>query len=456
MSFWAGLARASVLAGAAALAVASGSAGAVRRAAAQASANVVVVPGFAAPHYGGTYGVPDFPASASELSRFHFSQLAADAVTPAALQPYDTAIFYGVRWSDLAPAAQAAVNAFARTGKVLIWDADGTGAQRYASFVQPFATAASGENGAANDSVVSFPAGGSFLARPQPGSASFLDPAQLVSDRNLLNDMNAMATGTPGWAPALVAANKDVPQGGWPIAWTYGAIGDHSGLVVYSGLDADAFTDDWSPNYAIRALALQLAAPFLRAPDPACSPRCAPPAVGAQGPTFAACSFVGRTPRAWQRGRVRLTLATSVAHGIAARVVGPGGRVDGTSRTLRPGRLRLLVDTRRLPSNRASRVQALVYFRGTHACTATTRLKVDNVSPRLLRLRTSTAAAGRLVALRASERSWLRIVARGVHRERTLIAARREIEVVLPASTTRARLILTDRAGNRTVRTLVW
>ena len=59
----------------------------------------------------------------------------------------------------------------------------------------------------------------------------------------MLNDMNAMKTGTPGWTPALVAANKSIPNGGWPLAWAYGAVSNHTGLIIYSGIDADAFAD---------------------------------------------------------------------------------------------------------------------------------------------------------------------------------------------------------------------
>ena len=90
----------------------------------QPSANVLVIPGFQAPHYSGTVGVPRFPTGNPGLAAYHFAQLGAGAVTPAALQPYDTIVLYGVRWATLSASDEAAINAFALTGKVVIWDAD--------------------------------------------------------------------------------------------------------------------------------------------------------------------------------------------------------------------------------------------------------------------------------------------------------------------------------------------
>src|SRR5713226_10011147 len=98
-------------------------------AAPQSSLNVAVIPGFTAPIYPSTHGIPNFPTTAPELSAYHFSQLSTSGVTSAALQSYDTVILYGLCWGTLSPSAQAAINFFASAGKVVIWDADSTGAQ---------------------------------------------------------------------------------------------------------------------------------------------------------------------------------------------------------------------------------------------------------------------------------------------------------------------------------------
>ena len=116
--------------------------------------------------------------------------------------------------------------------------------------------------------------------------------------------MNAMKTGTANWVPALAAANANLPQGGWPLAWSYGVIGNHTGMTIYSGLDADAFGHkQLNPNYAIKELALQLKAQFLTTPDPSCAPGCTLPSSGGGPPTLHAASR--RRPRTGCTGACR-------------------------------------------------------------------------------------------------------------------------------------------------------
>src|SRR5436305_3819182 len=144
-------------------------------AAAQTSAHVAVIPGFHAPVYPGTNGLVAFPSDSSTLSAYQFSEVGVGAVTTAALQSYDTIILYGQRWNALSSTAQAAINGFARTGKVVIWDADSTGSQDYGSFVHPFSTLASGEDGVKSGSVVTFPSGTNPLASSDQARPLFLD-----------------------------------------------------------------------------------------------------------------------------------------------------------------------------------------------------------------------------------------------------------------------------------------
>lgn len=350
------------------------------RGAAQAgdpSLNVAVVPGFVSPTYPGYYGIPKLPVTDPQLSKFHFTPVPATEVTPTKLKQFDTVVLYGMRWSSLSAAAQQTINTFAATGKVVIWDSDDTGSQNYATFIHPFTETASGENGKANNSVVSFPGGTNFLASSSPSSPYYLDPKQLIADRNMINDMNAMKTGTPGWTPALVAANKNIPQGGWPVAWGYGVVSNHTGMAIYSGIDADAFDDDLSPNYAIKELKLQLAAPVLRTPDKSCAPNCRPPGASG-GKPFASCAFAKRVPRGWVHGRVSIFLKTSIAAGIRGKVLKHSGKVLTTARENKRGLIRLRVQTRRLPSRRTSHLRAAVYVHGRRACSKSFRLKVDN------------------------------------------------------------------------------
>ena len=122
------------------------------------------------------------------------------------------------------------------------------------------------------ESVVYFLKRGDFLASSNPKSLYYLNPTQLVRDHDELNDMNAIKAGTAHWRPALLAANDAVDPAAWPIAWSYGVIGDHTGMTIYSGLDADAFPTNEVLNNDRKELALDLAAPFLSTPA-ACSPK---------------------------------------------------------------------------------------------------------------------------------------------------------------------------------------
>ncbi len=424
----------------------------------QSSSEVAVVPGFKPPAYRGTFGVPALPVNNPQFASYHFTQLAANKVTLAALAKYDTVILYGIRWRDISTSGQAAINAFAATHKVMIWDSDDTGSQTYATFIHPFSETSSGENykGKPNDSVVSFPSGVNFLASDKRSSPYYLEPTQLVTNRDLLNDMNAMTTGTPNWVPALVAANRGIPHGGWPLAWSYGVIGNHSGLTIYSGIDADGFTQPLNPNDATKELALQLKAPFRQTPDPACAPGCQLPPSGG-GTTHASCSFAKPVPKRWVRRRVFIALKTSIAAGITGQIVTRSGRVVASGSERGGSVIRLGVRTRRLRSNRTSRLRALVFVNGQRACSKPFRLKVDNVRPRLLRLKTTRAGGGDLLSVRVSERSSMTITGAHVSRHRPrLLSAKRTFEFRLPAGVRIARLVLRDRAGNKVVRRLVW
>jgi hypothetical protein len=415
----------------------------------QASVDVAVVPGFTPPPYPGFFGVPPLPVSAPELSAYHFTALAPGSVTAGALASYDTVLLYAIRWSDIPSSGQAAINTFARTHKVLIWTSDATGSQQWTTFVHPFSSIASGENypGKPNDSVVSFPHGTNFLASDKKTSSAYLNPQQLVTDRDLINDMDAMKTGTKNWVPALLAANKGIPHGGWPLAWSYGVIGDHTGLTVFSGLDADAFGSDSTPNYAIKALAIQLKASFRTTPA-GCAPGCHLPAVGV-GQTYASCLFAKPIPRGWVHGGVRIALQTSVAAGVTGRIVTRSGKVIATGHEASGDVIHLKVRTTKLPTNHVARLRALVEVNGRHACTKGFRLKVDNTPPRILLASTS---GGRL-NLRVSEKSFVSFAGRGG--KPVLVAAGRINNLQLPSGRS-ATVVVRDRARNRVTRRISW
>jgi len=426
----------------------------------QSSVNVAVVPGFKAPTYPGYGGVGTFPASNPRLSAYHFSQLAASNLTAGSLAPYDTVVLYGIRWSTISASGQAALNTFAATHKVIIWDSDNTGAQNYNSFIRPFATLASNAAGKPQNSIVTFPKFAppfaNFLASNDPSSPYYLDPAQLVDDPSMVNDMNAMKTGTKNWGPMLLAHNAKIPQGGWPLAWSYGVIGNHTGMTIYSGLDADAIDNSQlNPNDEITELVLQMKAPFRTTADSSCAPTCKPPPVPQQAKPIS-CSFAKHVPTHWVHGRVPISLNCSPATGGTAIVrLGPTGTVLASG-TEQNGLIRLRVNTRLLRTNHVSR-PAVIYGNGEQTESKFFTLKVDNTAPRLLALRTSGRGGAHLVSFRVSEKSKMRIAGGGSRYEHWIpVARRRLITATLPGSVRHARLILRDRAGNTSTRKLTW
>jgi hypothetical protein len=427
----------------------------------QSSVNVAVVPGFKAPIYPGYAGVGNFPAANSRLSAYHFTELPFSKLTASGLAPYDTVILYGVQWNSISAGGQTALNNFAATHKVMIWDSDGTGPQNYSTFIQPFSTLASNASGQPQNSKVTFPtfANGfvNVLASSSPSSPYYLEPSQLVSDGSMINDMNAMKpqTASNKWGPALIAQNAKISSPAWPIAWSYGVIGNHTGMTIYSGLDADAIDNtQLNPNDEITELLLELKAPFNTTPDTSCAPGCPAPPLPKPLPPPVKCSFAKPLPNHWVHGRVPIRLTASPA-GVTAVVKTPSGTVLATG-SEQNGQIQLHVQTRRLPTNHVSQV-AGVCTKSQQSVSMFFRLKVDNTPPRLLDLRTSSTQSGRHASFRVSEKVQMRIAGGGPKYKPWIWVARHKlIHATLPASVRHARLILRDRAGNQRVRKLAW
>jgi uncharacterized membrane protein YgcG len=434
------------------------------------SANVALVPGFHAPKYSDKESLPGFPAGS--LPGYHFGAVPLGSVTTANLSAYDTVVVYGTRWSDLSSSEQAAINAFAQTGKVIIWDADSTGAQKYSSFVHPFETVSSGPTGGSFGSVVTFP-DGSPLASSQPSSPVYLDPAALVASTHLIGHMNAIVPSPTNWSPGLIASNGKIKDPSWVVAWGYGSTSDHSGMVIYSGIDADAFEDAASPNYAIRELSYQLAAPFNRAPDSSCAPNCGAPSGsgggsggtggsggsnggGGNSSTFAQCSFTKKPPTGWQHGFFYLSLTTSVANGITGQVKSSAEKIIGTGTPSIPGHLALHVNSRLLPSNKVSTVKADVLVDSAVACSLTAQIRVDNVNPKAVGLKTTKTARGNMLTFRSNEP--LRIWLSTPHHQYGTYSRKHSGRTTLkfPRSVTSGTLRLVDRAGNTTKIKVSW
>lgn len=434
------------------------------------SANVALVPGFHSPKYSPTESLPGFPAA--EVTGYHYGAVPLGSVTSANLSAYDTVVVYGTRWSDLSSSEHAAIDAFAKTGKVIIWDADSTGAQDYSSFVHPFTTKSSGAKSGSFGSVVQYPAG-SPLASSDSSSPLYLDPAALVASTHLIGHMNVLVPPAADWSPGLIAANSKITEPAWVVAWGYGSTANHAGMVIYSGIDADAFSDATTPNYAIKELAIQLAAPFSRTGDASCSPNCSPPPPppsgngggggtggggggGPKSPTFAQCGFSRQPPKSWVRGTVYLSLTTSVANGITGTVTTGNNHLVGAGTPSTPGHLTLHVNTRLLPSNRVSNLKADVLVNSAIACSLNAQLHVDNVKPKVTGLKTTRTAHGSFLSFRSNEplRMWLATS----HHQYGTYSRRHSGRITLkfPHSITSGTLRLVDRAGNTTRIKIAW
>jgi hypothetical protein len=266
--------------------------------------------------------------------------------------------------------------------------------------------------------------------------------------------MNAMTSGTANWRPALRAANHGVPQGAWPIAWSYGVIGDHTGMTIYSGLDADAFPTQIKLNNARKELALDLAAPFRSTPD-SCAPGCHLPPVK-NGPPFASCGFAS-VSRHWPHGRIPVVVKTSLAHGITVRIVTKSGRILAQGSEQNGDLVPLVIQTKKLPSNRASRLRVLVLVNGQKACTNGFQLVKSNRRPGLLLLASASGTSKRnLLTLRVSKTSLMKVVAHHLHWRMNQIPAHKVSQFSVPASVRKAVLILRDRAGHTLIRKVLW
>jgi hypothetical protein len=118
--------------------------------------------------------------------------------------------------------------------------------------------------------------------------------------------------------------------------------------------------------------------------------------------------------------------------------------------------LRLPVDTRLLPSNRASRVTAVVYVGKAPACRTSMMLRVDNAPPRLRLSAAHRSGTGNFASVWVNERSTLEVYMGGKLRWHRVVRAGTTPVVVAPALAGYANFIATDRAGNHAIRRIFW
>ena len=494
---------------------------------------VALIPDANGAVYDGQHGLPRFPSTAVEpgvfdLTTYTYGDLGFDQVTTASLASYDTVVLWGARWDDarLSADARLALNTFAETHKVVIWDADSTSGgtvfptpPSFADFIHPFAEIASGEHRAyGGEAAVVTDAAGNDLASGDPLDPRYIDTTALAAQKSAVGDSSVISSfGDAEWQTSLRGTNERInaqlpaAASGLPlVAWHYGRTGDHTGMVVYSGLGGDAVNSRFIPpdgnaavcafdasdqtlhpgcvNWVIKELSLQLAAPVRSTPDD-CAPTCSAPSPGTGGvlpptstpttggttttpppaPTTApptapvtttpgvqtggqaatraaTCVLTGGAPKGWVRATLALKLHTSASDATRVSLATAKGNAVGSAAAPKSGVFSLKVDTRKLPSGKASALVATVRSIVGLRCALHFTLKVDNTAPRALRLRVTTAHGKRQVRFHASEAVTAKLVVHGKV-VRTLHLGARAIGA-FAAPKAKVTLVLTDRAKN--------
>jgi hypothetical protein len=440
---------------------------------------------------GTTHSLPPVPTGSFQTGFYDFRQFAWSSLqvadlTTAALAPYDTLMLYGVNWSKLTADQHAAVDAFAQTGKVVIWDADAVlpdgGNGDYSDFIHPFETTASGAHASSDGAaVVASGAAGNPLASSDPTSPLYINMAELSGTRHAIGDMSVLnpLDASGDWTASLTGQHKSIEAGSWVVAWGYGVTSTHAGMTIYSGLDGDALcrsdgttcSPGTATNWTRQELYLQLAAPFYRSAAPcavtsSCTPPPPPPPPGGGGtggdgsggtssgsPQAAVCALAAPVPRGWVHGTITVRISTTASGASALALQTPGGRTIASRALAGAGSAAIKVDTTRLLSNHRDGLIARVGNGQGIACSVAFALPVDNVKARVLGLTIHRVGRVHVVRFRPSEAVKARLLIRSKGTWHTLRAGiRATLRTSLQVAT--AKLVLVDRARNVTTRSL--
>jgi hypothetical protein len=476
---------------------------------ADTSHNVAVIPGL----HGAGYGVKGAPVlPTANLPGYSFT---ATGYTNIAAQlasgQYDTVLFYGMRWDDqrLTATDKAAINAFAQTHKLLVWDADSTTVSEdtatakpsssylltpssFADFIFPFTEVSSGQNQATGGAASIVSDADGPLASSTVGDPRYIDTLGLVDQQDAIGDSSVMTNMSDGWQVAMYARNERLDAKmatplaeGYPlVAWHYGTQSNHTGMVVYSGIGVDALHDpptlsNGKPNYALKALQIQLGATFFTTAQ-GCAPSCpAPPedtvAVTGGTPfqgsvsqaaaqtavttqtattvttTAASCGLSATAPKGWVSKTVPLSIKAVGTAGSVALTT-PRGLTVATA-TGKNGLFTLRLDSKRLLNNRATTLTATALVGATRQCAVNLLLRVDNVAPKALKLVVTKAHGLRHITFRASEGVTAKMIIKGRKTKFVKVAAGKKVTIaVKPAAL--GKLVLIDRAKNSGTRLL--
>jgi hypothetical protein len=189
---------------------------------------------------------------AESFSKFSFTNVGLDQITPAELSQFDTVVLNEVKIKAISPSAKAALAQFvANGGKLLIHDADATNGNDYSWILgSPPGTTQVGagcfECGAQSTTPSSILANTALISGIQ-GAPSFVDLNDLNAYTDALGDSNLLTSSQERrWVTAVSGTNAN-NESGAQLAY----VASGKGLAVYNGFDTDMImnTGD-SPNPA--------------------------------------------------------------------------------------------------------------------------------------------------------------------------------------------------------------
>lgn len=193
---------------------------------------------------------------AESFSKFSFTNVGLDQITSAELSHFDTVVLNEVRIRAISPSAMRALAQFVSDGgKLLIHDADATGANDYSWVLgDPAGTTQVGASCSdapppttcANTSGTATILANSTLISANPSDPSYVNVSDMGTYTDAIGDSNLLTSSTQRWLAAVRGVNALNEEGSQLAYATSG-----KGLAVYNGFDTDMImnTGD-SPNSA--------------------------------------------------------------------------------------------------------------------------------------------------------------------------------------------------------------
>lgn len=200
------------------------------------------------------------------FSRFRFTDVPLNEVTPAGLAPYDTVALIQVSAGSLTAGARSALAAFvARGGKLIIHDSDQTHGNDYSWLLPANGSSTrvgAGCNNCGSTSGSSVVTTNSGIVSASPSAPSYVNLGDLYRFTDQ-GDANLLVSTDPRWF-AFVQGTNGRGESGAQVAFAK----NNNGVIIYNGFDTDFIkanaADPFRCNDSLRA--------FRCAPPPAAQP----------------------------------------------------------------------------------------------------------------------------------------------------------------------------------------